>query len=481
MELTGKMAEGNVYKWSFVDRASIAVINLATNLVLVRLLTEDDFGLLAMIAIFIAVASDLSSCGLSDGLIHKAAPTEMDYSTVFMFNSAFGLLFGLAFFFCAPLVAGYFGHEELITVMRALGVCFFFQTMSYVQETRLRKMLRMRTVCLVRVGATLTVSALGITAAALGYGYKALICTQILLSFFFFFYYTIVSRWFPKLQFSMKSFKEFFGYGVHLMLAYMATLIGRNINTFVLGKVYSSPSLSGLYYQGAKLATVPYGISEASLTAPFFVVASNEQEPDRRKALIRQMTGTVLTLNLSLLSYIILVALPAVVFLFGSNWAGVAPVFRILAVAECLLCIKQFLMTLCKVYGRTVFVRNMGFLEVAFQLLLLLLFYRFGFLWIAATQAAGVAFAVCFYSIYCSRSLKVFRFRDFAAIVFSSAWLPALSALAGGALFLLPVSTWPAFVQCVALTAAYAAVMFGLGAITGSGLYPMVKAQLLKK
>ena len=138
-------------------------------------------------------------------------------------------------------------------------------------------------------------------------------------------------------------------------------------------------------------------------------------------------------------------------------------------------------MTLCKVYGRTVFVRNMGFLEVAFQLLLLLLVYRFGFLWIAATQAAGVAFAVCFYSVYCSRSLKVFRFRDFAAIVFSSAWLPALSALAGGALFLLPVSTWSAFVQCVALTAAYAAVMFGLGAVTDSGLYPMVKAQLLKK
>ncbi|MDE5659642.1 MAG: oligosaccharide flippase family protein [Muribaculaceae bacterium] len=475
------MAEGNVYKWSFVDRASIAAINLATNLILVRLLTSDDFGLLAMIAIFIAVASDLSSCGLSDGLIHKAAPTEMDYSTVFMFNSAFGLLFGLAFFFGAPLVAGYFGHEELITVMRALGVCFFFQTMSYVQETRLRKMLRMRTICLVRVGATLTVSVLGIAAAMLGYGYKALICTQILLSVFFFIYYTVGSRWFPKIQFSMKSFKEFFSYGVHLMLAYLATLVGRNINTFVLGRFYSSPSMSGLYYQGAKLATVPYGISEASLNVPLFVVASNEQNPSLRRRIIADMSSTMFTLNLSLLAFMILLAQPAVIWLLGSNWAGVAPVFRILAVAECLLCIKQFLMTLCKVYGRTVFVRNMGFLEVAFQLLLLLLFYRFGFLWIAATQAAGVAFAVCFYSVYCSRSLKVFRFRDFAAIVFSSAWLPALSALAGGALFLLPVSTWPAFVQCVALTAAYAAVMFGLGAITGSGLYPMVKAQLLKK
>ena len=81
------MKQGNAYKWSFIDRVSIAVINLAVNLTLVRMLTESDFGLLAMITIFVAIASDLSSCGLSDGLIHKANPTELDYSTVFIFNS----------------------------------------------------------------------------------------------------------------------------------------------------------------------------------------------------------------------------------------------------------------------------------------------------------------------------------------------------------------------------------------------------------
>ncbi len=308
------MREGNVYKWSFIDRVGIAVINLATNLILVRLLSPDDFGLLAMIAIFIAVASDLSSCGLSDGLIHKTRPTELDYSTVFIFNSAVGLLFGLAFFIGAPLVADFFGHRELIEIMRVLGVCFFFQSMSYVQETRLRKQLRMRSVCFVRLGATLTVSILGILAAYLGYGYRALICTQILLSLFFFIYYTVASRWFPKLQFSKKAFSEFFSYGVHLMLAYLSTLVGRNVNTFVLGKFYTSPSLSGLYYQGAKLAAVPYGITEASINVPFFVVASNEADEDRRAGLIREMTATMFTVNLSMLTYMLMIALPAVGF-----------------------------------------------------------------------------------------------------------------------------------------------------------------------
>ena len=257
-------SEKKTYLWSFADRISIAVINFGVNIALVRMLTEADFGLLAMIAIFIAIASDLSSCGLSDGLVHKARPTETDYSTVFVFNAGIGLIFGLIFFFSAPLVADFFGHDELTGIMRVLGVCFFFQTMSYVQETRLRKQLKMRTLFFARVGATVTVSVLGIFLAANGYGYKALICTQLLLSVFFFIYYTIGSRWFPRIRFSVRAFKEFFSYGIHLAMAYLATLTGKNINTFTLGRIYNTPAVSGVYYQGAKLANVPFSILETS-------------------------------------------------------------------------------------------------------------------------------------------------------------------------------------------------------------------------
>ena len=141
---------------------SLALINFGVNIVLARMLTTADYGLLSMITIFIAVASDLSSCGLSDGLIHKAHPDERDYSTVFVFNAAFGLFFGLLFFFTAPLTARFFGHEELVGIMRVLGVCFFFHTMSYVQETRLRKQLRTKAICIARVSATVTVSVMAL-------------------------------------------------------------------------------------------------------------------------------------------------------------------------------------------------------------------------------------------------------------------------------------------------------------------------------
>lgn len=465
------MAKERVYQWSFIDRASIAVINLATNLVLARLLTEGDFGLLAMVALFTTIAADLTSCGLSDGLIHKHQPTETDYSTVFIFNTAVGMLLGFIAFISAPWLAQYMGHEELKIIMRIFGISFFFQSMGYVQETRLRKQLKMKEVCFVRVGATLTVSVAAIIIALNGGGYYALICTQILLNFVIFIYYTIASRWFPRLHFDPRAFREFFGFGIHLMLAYLANIIERNINTTILGRFYSSAA-SGIYYQGAKLSVVPYGVSEASLNAPFFVVASNEEDNDEQRRLVQTMTGTSLTINFTILAILLSCATPLIEFLLGSKWLNVIPVFRILLFAECFFALKQFFTTLCKLRARTRFVRNLGFLEVILQLGLLWVFYKDGILWIAATQVIGVAFSLTVYAIYCSRKLKFFSLRQLAGIVVRSLWNPLIAGITAAVILCVLNST--AFVNCVIAGATFVAVTLGLGAATNSGIYLII-------
>ncbi|MCM1110295.1 MAG: lipopolysaccharide biosynthesis protein [Clostridium sp.] len=473
------MQNRGVYKWSFIDRVSLALINFGVNIALARMLTPDDYGLLAMITIFIAIAADLSSCGLSDGLVHKLKPTELDYSTVFVFNAAFGLLFGLLFFFTAPLVASYFGHGELVGIMRILGVCFFFQTMSYVQETRLRKMLKMKSICIARVGATITVSIMGIVAAMLGYGYKALVCTQILLSFFLFLYYTVISRWFPAIGFSRKSFKEFFSYGVHLMLAYFASEIGKNINTFVLGRFYSSPSASGVYYQGAKLAAVPFGVTESSLNNPFFVVASNEADKEKQRRLILEMFRTIIGVNGTIILLLLVVAAPAVIMLYGDKWVASIPIFRILALAEFTFCIRSFFQTICKVHGRTVFVRNMGFAEVAVQLLLLMIFCRQGILWIAWTQVGGVFFSAIIYMIFCRRLIR-FGLTDYLLTYVRVLWLPAVAALSSLVVLMLTSSIAPVY-SCLLVVVTFAAVFVSVGELAKVPVYLATRKVLLKR
>ena len=470
------MNNGNVYKWSLIERIAVAALNFGGNIALARLLTTADFGLLAMIAIFTAVAYDISSCGLSDGLIHKLNPTRTDYSTVFLFNSGLGLLFGITFILIAPAVARFFGHEELTVIMRILGICFFFQTMSFVQETKLRKELDMRRICIVKIGATLSSLALGLALALAGKGYWALVSTQIFLSVFIFLYYIIATRWFPGFRFSKDSFKSFFNYGIHLMLAYVSSIIGKNINTFVLGRFYPSPSASGVYSQGAKLANVPFGVTESSLNSPFFVVVSNEHDKATQQSMIANMFSVICGVNATIMLFLILAATPAINLLYGSKWEEAAPILRILAGFEFLACLKYYFQTVCKVEGRTSLIRNLTFAEIIVQLSLLAIFFRFGILWIAWTQLCGVLFTVAVYSIMYARYMHLNLLQYLKVLLAPIAVQLCAFAIAGITIYFgwLPANP---FVACVILGVIY----FGLCILTFERIRPKAYMTLRRK
>lgn len=464
-------AKENVYKWAFIERVLIAVINFGGNIILARMLSTDDFGLLAMIAIFTATAFNLSSCGLSDGLVHKLHPTPLDYSTVFVFNSSIGLLFGLSAIIFAEPIAGFFGHAEIAWIMRAYGVCFFFQTMSFVQETRLRKQLEMKKLCIARVAASITALVLGILLAALGCGYWALVSTQIFLSFFIFIYMVGLARWFPRIAFSVKSFKEFFNYGIHLMLAYLTNVVEQNINTFVLGRCYTSAQ-TGIYSQGAKLANVPFSVTEASLNSPFFVVASNEADAGRRRAAILSMMKNIVSINAAIALLLVLISRPAVEVLYGSKWIESAPILAVLALYGCLMCLKYFFQTIFKVYGLTKYVRNLTLCELAFQLCLLGLFYRMGLIAVALTQLSAIAVFVCIYTVIVSRTISM-NGRELFDSLLRPAGLPLAAFAVGGAIkaalhYMLP-SPPAALLECLAIALPYAAI-----------IYPIIRRALKK-
>lgn len=475
-------SNAKAYKWSIIDRVSVAALNFGGNIILARMLTTADFGLLAMIAIFVALAQDISGCGLADGLIHKAHPTREDYSTVFVFNTAFGLLFGMSFFFGAPLVARFFGHEELTAIMRVLGVCFFFQSMSFVQETRLRKELAVKKMCLVRIGATLTALSVGITLAALGFGWWALVSTQIFLLFFVFVYCLVATRWFPRIAFSKKSFKELFSFGIHLVIAYISNVIGRNVNAFLLGKFFT-PAVSGLYYQGAKLANVPFQVMDQSVNNTFFVVASNETKHESQNSLIRNMFAMIVGINGTLLCLLLVIAAPGIITLYGEKWAASIPFFRILAIAEFLFCLKSYFQTVCKVYGDTIFVRNICIAQVAAQILLLTLSIIFlrDILVIVWIQVLCELLSVIVYACKFHR-LTGQTIRGMCSAVLHSLWLPVLGAACAVAAVTAAnsIASLPAIVNCLLIAAAYAITVVGAGEISRPQVYIALRNHFLK-
>lgn len=477
------MSAKGVYKWSAIDRVCNSVITFTGNIVMARLLTPDDFGLLAMVAIFTAIAYNLSGCGMSDGLIHKAKPTERDYSTVFVFNGAFGLFFAIVFSAAAHPLSLFFERPQIEGIMYAIAVCFFFQTLSFTQETRMRKNLDMKRMCIVRLSATITSLVVGIVLILMGYGYWGLVSTHIFLSFFLFVYYVTISRWMPRIAFYRDSFKEMFGYGIHLMIAFVTVQIGRNINTMVLGK-FISPASSGIYSQGQKLEEVPYAITESVFNWPFFAVLSNEQNHTKRQQLCRDMHVRLWILNIAVGAFLLLVSWPAFNVLYGSKWDAAVPVFRILIAYGIASSMKFFYQSAMKAYNRTKLMRNLTVIEVGLQLALLAIFFRHGIEMVALTQVIA-AIIICIAHAWYYKKIMGFTVRQMLGEFVHSAYIPTIAFAGSAALATLWYNTLHPVANCALLCIAFAAAYIGICAIVRPPYYTaafdMIKAKLYRR
>lgn len=414
----------SVYKWSAIDRIGNAIITFAGNIILARLLLPADFGLVAIVGIFISIAYNISGCGMSDGLIHKKHPTAHDYSTVFVFNAVMGLCFCALFIGIAHPISLYFGYDELEGIMWALGICFFFSTLCFTQETRMRKEMDFKGIAIVKLSSTITAIGLGIYLAYAGYGYWALVSSRIFLSFFQFVYYILITRWMPKIAFYRESFNELFGYGVHLMTSYVFTQIGRNVNTFVLGKY--SPAASGIFSQAQKMQEVPYGIVEAVFNWPFFSVLANEEDEKRRHQLSHNMFCNMLWISVTIGVLLILLSSPGFKFLFGEKWDAAIPVFRLLIIYGAFTAMKYFFQTILKAYDKTKQIRNLTILEVVLQLTLLALAFKHGVFMIAMSQVIATGIATFYYLLSYKKNEKV-SFKNIVVSLYQSTILPIIT------------------------------------------------------
>lgn len=469
---------GGVYKWSSIDRVLNTVITFGGNLALARMLSPGDFGLLAMVGIFTAIAQNLSSCGMSDGLIRKPSPSADDYSTVFTFNLLAGIFFSIIFVVSAAPLASYFGQPDLQAIMWAIAFCFVFQTMSFVQETRLRKHLDMKRIAIVHISSSAAAIGLGIVLAATGFGFWGLVSCRVFVAFFLFVFYVIATRWIPRPRICRKSFNEMFGYGINLMWAYMINQIGRNVNTFVLGKI-SAPQ-AGIFSQGQKMEDVPFTVTDSIFNWPFFAVLSNERDPLRRQTLCHEMLRGLSMVAVTIGCLLMLLGEPGFHLAFGEKWDAAVPVFRVLIIFGISSTLKGFFQTVLKANGLTRTVRNLAFAELALQLGLLALVVRLGMTWIAWSQvAASVTILIFLARRYCK--VTSIGFFAMARLALSRVPVPlaAFTVTAGG--YWLWNGVYSSLVSCLLVLLTYSAIAIVLWEIFPNPFYTRYRTAILNR
>lgn len=241
--------------WSFIDSISSQGITFLVGLVLARLLTPEDYSLLGIIVIFIAVFNCIVDSGFSNALIRKTNATDKDYNTVFICNLGISIILCTTLFLSASAIAVFFNRPPLTNLLKVMSFIIIINAFAIIQRTILMKKIDFKTQTKVSVISSVSSGVVGIGMAVAGYGVWSLVGQQLSRQGLNTLFLWIYSKWYPKLQFSIESFKELFGFGWKLLISSLIATIWNEIYKIVIGKCYA-PATLGLYSRADQFASI---------------------------------------------------------------------------------------------------------------------------------------------------------------------------------------------------------------------------------
>lgn len=318
-------------KWNIIDKVSSQLLYAVTGIVLARLLSQEDFGLVGAVAVFQAFASLFVDSGFSYALIQRKHPTRLDYSTVLWFNLIMSGALYVVLFFGAPLIADCFqGDRRIIPISRVMFVSFILNASAIVQTNRLMKQMKVKMVAVSNSAGLFAGAIVGIYLAVAGYGAWAIVWQTLTLNFTKSLVLWLTSGWAPLWRFSMQSLRSFFSVGSGMMFSSFLNVLFQNIYSFFIGNRAGLRQL-GYYTQGDKWSKM--GISSISqvLTSSFLPALSQVQDdPERFARVTSKMNRFTSYLLFPAMGFLTIMAEPIFHFLFGTKWDPSIILFQML-------------------------------------------------------------------------------------------------------------------------------------------------------
>ncbi len=380
---TGNMAAKGA-AWAAIDRFGSMGIQFVVNLMLARILVPADFGIIGMLAIFIAVSQTLIDSGFASALIQKKHPTQTDYSTIFYWNLTFSSFLYLVLYLISPLVAEFFSMPLLTDVLRVIAINLIVTSVFAVQKTRLQKSLAFKTIACADLGSYILGGACGIAMARCGMGVWSLVGMQLVNGVSSVIILFVATRWTPSACFSVRSLRELFGFGGFIMAANILQTVCQNLQGLIIGRRFSATQM-GYFSQAYKLDQITsYSIPQIFIQVMFPVYSSLQDDRERLNSMVLMNMRVISLVVFPILALLILVAGPLIKMLYGEEWLPSVPYFRVLCVGGFFVCLQNINYYAVAAVGksRTLFrwsIYKWSFLIVA--LLVGMEFGMYGILW----------------------------------------------------------------------------------------------------
>ncbi len=329
------------------------LIQFIVGLVLARLLAPEEFGLIGMITVFIAVTQSLVDSGFGQALIRKKDATDSDYSTVFYFNFLAGVLLFLVFYFSAPAISRFYDQPELTDLARVLGIIILINSASLIQRTILIRNVSFRKLMKVNLTAAVISGIIGVAMALNGYGVWSLVWRSITHSAVQAVMLWSANRWKPGLTFNRESLRSLFSFGSKLLLSGLIDTLYRNIYLLIIGKFFSAADL-GYYTRADQFSRLASQNLTGTVQRVSYPVLSQVQDDDERlKSGYKKLIITTMFITFFVMLGMVAVARPMIVTLIGEKWLPSVEYLQLICLSSMLFPLHALNLNILNVKGRS--------------------------------------------------------------------------------------------------------------------------------
>lgn len=409
--------------WSSVERFSVQGMQFLVMLVIARILDPKDFGLVGMLAIFLAVAQSLIDSGFSQALIRKQNRTEVDNSTVFYFNVIISVILYLLLYFVAPWVADFYNEPQLTELMRVLCFVIIINSLAVVQRAIYSATLNFKTQAKAAFIAALISGFIGILLAYQGYGVWTLVWQQLLNAGINTTLLWVYSNWHPKLIYSWRSFRELFAFGSKLMVSGLLDTIYSNMYTLVIGKIFSASSL-GFYSQADRFTKLPSSnITGIIQRVTYPVLCTLQDNNDKLREDYRKLLRLSAFIIFPLMSLLAGIAYPLVDMFLGEKWHFAATLIIPLCFTMMWYPIHAINLNLLQVKGRSDLFLRLEIVKKLIGVIILVLSIPFGLLFMCYAGIVTSLFCLVINTYYTGKLIQVgfiIQIKDLSGILLMS-------------------------------------------------------------
>lgn len=432
----------NALLWSALEKLGYQAVNFIVVVVIARLLSPEDYGVIAMMTVFISIASVLVDSGFGAALIQKKDINEGDKSTVFYSNIFFALILYSLLFFSSPLISVFYKQPILAETLRILGFVVILDSLYLVHSSLMIKELKFKYTAIINTTSIVISGIVGVVLAYNGFGVWSLIFQQLSLSLTKGLLFWTLGDWKPKMIFDTSSFKQLFKFSSKLLLSSIFQNIYLNIYYLIIGKLFPAKNL-GYYTQAKRINDIPVLTLVSLFNQVTYPVFSSLQDDNvKLKSWYRKNIKLTFFVVLPIVLSLLITSRPLVLVVFKEKWLPSVPLLQILCVSSIFYILDVLCMNLIKSKGRSDLFLKLEVVKKTFAILSILIALNWGVLGLCVGLTVTLIFS---YGVDCYASGKLIdysiseQFFDLSKIFLSGLVMVIVGFLIQNLLTIVPI------------------------------------------